>query len=100
MLLQIYKFNYTTCIVEIKDNSYKEVSKAFEIVEHPEFALNLKDTEELTIGKEYDLYDWDDIATEMVEQGKSNIFDVDFESIKPIGNVEVLENKFVWIDVG
>lgn len=97
MLLEIYK-NYHFTIAEIPDCNYDAVSKAFEMIGHPEYALNPEDIKSLEVDTDYDLYDWDDIATAMVEQDKKDLSDVDLDYVSSIGTITVHSEKYIEID--
>lgn len=98
MLLEIYTNHDIITVAEISDCNYDAVSKAFEMIGHPEYTLDPKDQKTIEQDKEIDLYDWDDIATAMVEQGKKDMSDVDYESVESIGTIKVLTDKYTVIE--
>ena len=98
-MLLIIETQSRTCITKINDANYESVSKAFEMIGRPELTINrMKENESLSIGREYNLFNWDDIATTMTEQNKSSIFDVNLDDVEFIGYVKIIEDDYVWIN--
>ena len=83
-------------VAEVSDCSYEAVSKAFETIGHPE--LKMKNIKTLKADTDYFVYDWDDIATKMVEQNKKDITEVDLETVEPAGVIWIPSEKFVFIE--
>ena len=96
-MLLIIDTKYITCVVEVADNSYDSVCKAFCNMGHPEYNLRLKENESLNPGTKYDIFDWDDIADVMVKNNKPSIFEVEDDNIESIGTAYIAEDKFVFI---
>lgn len=98
-MLLIIETQSRTCVVKINDASYESVSKAFEMISRPELTIGgIRENDSLKLNEEYDLYDWDDVATVMTEQHKSSLFDVNLEDVECIGTVKILEDDYVWIN--
>lgn len=94
-MLLVAETKYGVYVAETKDNSLEAVSASFEMMGHPEFTLNNVDS--LEINKDYDIYDWDDIATYAGENGIS-IDEVNYvNDITPVGTISVYGENYVVI---
>ncbi|MBQ8218313.1 MAG: hypothetical protein IJZ79_03315 [Bacilli bacterium] len=88
-----------TCIAKINDASYESVSKVFEMIGRPELTISgIRENDSLKLNEEYDLHDWDDVATVMTEQHKASLLDVNLEDVECIGTVKILEDDYVWVN--
>lgn len=98
-MLLIIETSGRTCITEIVDGSYDAISSAFSEIGRPELvAKGLTDKTPLEIGKELDLYDWDDLAP-LVQGHTMNINDMfNTDGIDSVGQIHIVEDKFVWIN--
>lgn len=86
-----------TCIVEIADGSYDNISKAFEEIGRPELvAKGITEKSPMEVGKEYELYDWDDMAD--VIQGKPLSAQETLEEVDAVGKIYISDEKFVWVN--
>ena len=75
------------------------VNRALEEIGRPALvAKGFTDKTPLEVRKEFDLYNWDDLAS--LIQGhtmdSNNMFDTD--SIDFVGKIHIVEDKFVWIN--
>lgn len=96
-MLLIIETKYITGVVEVADNSYDSVSKAFETIGRPEYNIRLKENESLNPGQKYEIFDWDDIADVMAKNNRPSIFDVEDDEVESIGTAYISEDKFVFI---
>lgn len=96
MVLIIETQGYT-CIVEIADGSYDTISEAFEEIGRPDLvAKGITEKSPMEVGKEYELYDWDDMAD--VIQGKPLSAQEALEEVDTVGKIYITDEKFVWVN--
>ena len=96
-MLVIIETEGRTCIAEVTDGSYDTISKTLEEIGRPELvAKNVTEKSPMEVGKEYELYDWDDMA--VLIQGKPLTAQEAFEQVDTVGRIYLAENKHVWIN--
>ena len=90
--------NVNICRSVQRTRSSKHQQSLEEIGRPALVAKGLTDKTPLEVGKEFDLYNWDDLAS--LIQGhtmdSNNMFDTD--SIDSVGKIHIVEDKFVWIN--
>ena len=87
-------------IAEIADSSYDTIGKTLEAMGRPElYFTEYYDLGDAEVGRTYDLYDRDEIATVMAENQIEDIDDVDFDAdIEPIGRFEIADSKYIVVN--
>lgn len=96
-MLLIIETQGRTCIAEVIDGSYEAISRAFEEIGRPELvAKGITEKSPMEVGKEYELYDWDDMAE--VIQGKPLSAQEALDEVDDVGKIYLADNKHVWVN--
>ena len=102
MFLRIsFDANPNTYFVPISDCSFDTVSKAFELIGRPELTItNSGSNGDLTIDKDYALYDWDEIATVMTQLNLKSLDEVNLkDDVDSIGYVCIINEPYIQVEL-